>query len=59
MVSPLRTRLEASTIGMTQTLRSWVRNGLIDAVDTLVDVSDEVGSSIIWETEEDGRDAGE
>jgi len=59
MVSPLRTRLEASTIGMTQTLRSWVRNGLIDAVDTLVDVSDEVGSSIIWETEEDGRDDGE
>jgi hypothetical protein len=44
---------------MTQTLRSWVRNGLIDAVDTLVDVSDEVGSSIIWETEEDGRDDGE
>ncbi|RFN53926.1 restless-like transposase, partial [Fusarium flagelliforme] len=59
MVSPLRTRLEASTIGMTQTLRSWARNGLMDAVDTLVDVSDEVGSSIIWETEEDGRDDGE
>jgi len=59
MVSPLRTRLEASTIGMTQTLKSWVRNGLIDVVDTFVDVSDDVGSSIIWETEEDGRDAGE
>jgi hypothetical protein len=54
MVSPLRTRLEASTIGITQTLRSWVRNGLIDAVDTLIDVSGEVGNSIIWEAEEGG-----
>ncbi|KAJ3454851.1 hypothetical protein MRS44_013451 [Fusarium solani] len=54
MVSPLRTRLEASTIGITQTLRLWVRNGLIDAVDTLIDVSGEVGNSIIWEAEEGG-----
>jgi hypothetical protein len=36
-----------------------VRNGLIDTVDILVDVLDEVRSSIIWEIEEDGRDAGE
>ena len=59
MVPPLRTRLEASTIGIAQTLRSWVRNGLVDAADSLTDVSEEVGSSIIWETEEDGGDAGE
>jgi hypothetical protein len=59
IVSPLRTRLEASTIGMAQTLRSWVRNGLVDAVDSLIDVSEEVGNSVIWEAEEDGLDAGE
>ena len=59
MVSPLRTRLEASTIGITQTLRSWVRNGLIDAADTLIDVSGEIGESIIWQVEKDGRDTGE
>ncbi|OAQ57863.1 restless-like transposase [Pochonia chlamydosporia 170] len=59
MVSPLRTRLEASTIGITQTLRSWVRNGLIDAADTLIDVSGEIGESIIWQAEEDGRGAWE
>jgi len=59
MVPPLRTRLEASTIGIAQTLRPWVRNGLVDAADSLIDVPEEVGSSIIWETEEDGRDAGE
>ena len=41
MVSPLRTRLEASTIGISQTLRSWVRNRLIEAADTLIDVSGE------------------
>ncbi|PWI64602.1 hypothetical protein PCL_09496 [Purpureocillium lilacinum] len=52
MVSPLRTRLEASTIGITQTLRSWVRNGLIEAADTFIDVSGEVGNSIIWVGEE-------
>lgn len=54
MVSPLRTRLEASTIGITQTLRSWVRNGLIEAADALVDVSGEVVNSIIWDGEEEG-----
>ncbi|OAQ58665.1 hypothetical protein VFPPC_10900 [Pochonia chlamydosporia 170] len=50
---PLRTRLEASTIGITQTLRSWVRNGLIEAADALVDVSEEVVDSIIWDGEEE------
>jgi len=59
MVSPLRTRLEASTIGITQTLRSWVRNGLIDAVDTLIDVSGENANSIIWSPGDDtGHAAG-
>lgn len=53
MVSPLRTRLEASTIGITQTLRSWVRSGLIDASDSLIDMSGEVRNSIIWEDDED------
>ena len=52
MVSPLRTRLEASTIGVTQTVRSWVRSGLIEAADTLIDVSEEVGNSIIVEGED-------
>ncbi|KAF6515108.1 hypothetical protein HZS61_005014 [Fusarium oxysporum f. sp. conglutinans] len=58
MVPPLRTRLEASTIGMAQTLRSWVRNGLVDAADSLIDVSEEVGNSVIWEAEEDNLDTG-
>lgn len=53
MVSPFRTRLEASTIGITQTVRSWVRNGLIDSADSLVDVSGEVENSIIVEGEDD------
>ncbi|RKK77817.1 hypothetical protein BFJ71_g16647 [Fusarium oxysporum] len=30
MVTPLRNRLDASTIGLIQTLRSWLRAGLID-----------------------------
>jgi hypothetical protein len=46
MVSPLRTRMEASTIGIAQTLRSWVRNGLIRAEDSLIDTSEEVGHSV-------------
>ncbi len=53
MVSPFRTRLEASTIGITQTVRSWVRSGLIDSADSLVDVSGEVENSIIVEGEDD------
>lgn len=47
MVSPQRSRLEASTIGVTQTLRSWVRNGLISTIDPLIDVSADAPSSII------------
>lgn len=47
MVSPQRSRLEASTIGVTQTLRSWVRNGLISTIDPLIDVSADAASSII------------
>lgn len=52
MVSPFRTRLEASIIGITQTVRSWVRSGLINSADSLIDVSGEVGNSIIVEGEE-------
>ncbi|KAI8417335.1 hypothetical protein FOFC_03648 [Fusarium oxysporum] len=52
MVSPLRTRLEASMVGITQTLRSWVRSGLIEAADALIDVPGEAGSSIVWQAEE-------
>jgi hypothetical protein len=55
MVSSLRARLEASTIGITKTLRSWVRHGLIETVDSFIDVWGEVGNSIIWEGEEDTR----
>ncbi|KAH7191255.1 hypothetical protein DER44DRAFT_794804 [Fusarium oxysporum] len=36
------TRLEASTIGMAQSLRSWVRNGLVDVADSLIGVSEEL-----------------
>ena len=53
MVSPLRTRMEASTIGVTQTLRSWVRSGLIEAADTLIEVSGEVGNSVVRENEDE------
>lgn len=47
---PLRTQLEAGTMGITQTLRSWIRNGLMDAEDKLIDVSEDMKSSLIWET---------
>ena len=53
MVSPLRTRLEASTIGITPTLRSWARRGLIEAADSLIDVSEEVKTSIVTGGEDD------
>ena len=33
IVTPLRSRLDANTIGMAQTLRSWLRAGLIDELD--------------------------
>ena len=38
MVSPLWTRLEATTIGMVQTLRSWLKAGLIE--DSVINVPD-------------------
>ena len=31
MVTPLRNRLDASTIGLIQTLRSWLKAGIIDS----------------------------
>jgi hypothetical protein len=43
---------------MAQTLMSWVRNGLVNAADSLIDVPEEVGNSVIWEAEEDDLDAG-
>jgi hypothetical protein len=40
MVTPLRTRLDASTIGTIQSLRSWLQAGLIGGLDpTLLDVT--------------------
>jgi hypothetical protein len=39
MVSPLRSRLEASTIGITQKLRSWSRAGLVNSKDPMVAVA--------------------
>jgi hypothetical protein len=59
MVSPLRTRLEASTVGITQTLRSRVRSGLIEAADALIDMSGEAGGEIkgsIWVDSDGGLD---
>ena len=34
MVTPLRNRLDAGTIGLIQTLRSWLRAGIIEEVDS-------------------------
>ena len=45
--------MEGSTIGITQALRSFVRNGLIEAADSLIEVSGEVESSIIMKEEDD------
>ena len=40
MLSPKRTRLDASTIAVTQTVRSWLREGLLEEYDGLLkDVS--------------------
>jgi hypothetical protein len=42
MVTPLRSQLEASTIGLAQTLRSWLKAGIIeDSVMDVVDFDDE------------------
>ena len=38
---PDRSRLEANTIGITQTLRSWLRGGYINTEDMLVNVPDD------------------
>ena len=38
MVTPLRNRLDASIIGTIQTLRSWLRAGIVDQLeDVLLD----------------------
>lgn len=36
MVTPLRSRLDASIIGLVQTLRSWLKAGLIDQLDDML-----------------------
>jgi hypothetical protein len=36
MVTPLRHRLDASTIGLIQTLRSWLKAGIIDSLDGIL-----------------------
>ena len=36
MIAPLRSRLDANTIGMAQTLRSWLRAELIDELDPIL-----------------------
>jgi hypothetical protein len=42
MVTPLRSQLEASTIGLAQTLRSWLKAGVIqDSVMDVVDLDSE------------------
>ena len=42
MVTPLRSQLEASTIGLAQTLRSWLKAGIIqDSVMDIVDLDSE------------------
>jgi hypothetical protein len=36
MVTPHRNRLDAGTIGLIQTLRSWLRAGIIEDVDSIL-----------------------
>ena len=36
MVAPLRNRLDAGTIGLIQTLRSWLKAGIIDSLDKML-----------------------
>lgn len=36
MVTPLRNRLDAGTIGLIQTLRSWLRAGIVEDVDSIL-----------------------
>ena len=59
MVSPLRTRLEATTIGMAQTLRSWLKAGLIeDSVMNVLDLNTEKDHEIDPEGKDEGKDQG-
>jgi hypothetical protein len=63
MVVPLRNRLEASTIGITQTLRSWSRAGLICSRNPMVAVNEECWRSVqqhqedreLWESMSQNR----
>ena len=48
MVTPERNRLEASTIGICQVLRSWLRAGVIDELDPIfVFVADEAIQQLV------------
>jgi hypothetical protein len=53
MVTPLRNRLDASTIGLIQTLRSWLRAGLIDELDNVL-----LDDGLLHELLEQGGDQG-
>ena len=53
MVTPLRNRLDASTIGLIQTLRSWLRAGLIDELDNIL-----LNDGLLHELLEQGGDQG-
>jgi len=52
MVSDLRSRLHASTIGLAQTVRSWYRQGIIKAEVPLVIVGKDQQESVIQYTED-------
>ena len=47
MVSPKRARLDASTIAVTQTVRSWLRAGLLEGYNGLLkEMSDDVAEMV-------------
>jgi hypothetical protein len=47
MVSPKRARLDASTIAVTQTVRSWLRAGLLEGYNGLLkEASDDVAEIV-------------
>ena len=52
MVSDLRSRLHASTIGLAQTVRSWYRQGIINAEVPLVIIGKDQQESVIQYTED-------
>ena len=59
MVSSLRTRLEATTIGMAQTLRSWLKAGLIeDSVMNVPDLNTKKDREISAEGKGEGKGKG-